>query len=56
MSSSNYRDVLELQGDLFFFLNKKEEAVKQWKQAKSNGKKSIILDQKITTGNYHEPL
>lgn len=56
LSYSYYRDVLELQGDLFFFLNKKEEAVKQWKQAKSNGKKSIILDQKITTGNYHEPL
>ncbi|MBM3431206.1 MAG: tetratricopeptide repeat protein, partial [Bacteroidetes bacterium] len=56
LTYSYYRDVLELQGDLFFFLNKKEEAVKQWKQAKSNGKKSIILDQKITTGNYHEPL
>ena len=51
-----FNKVIELQGDLLFFQNKKQEALQKWQEAKKNGHNSIILERKITTGNYHEPL
>jgi len=51
-----YSDVLELQGDVLFFLDKKVEAQQKWQEAKTKGKKSSVLEQKLTTGIYHDPL
>ncbi|MBM3418208.1 MAG: tetratricopeptide repeat protein, partial [Bacteroidetes bacterium] len=51
-----YLDVLELQGDVLFFLDKKVEAKQKWQEAKTRGKKSSVLEQKLTTGIYYDPL
>lgn len=55
-SYSQYKNVSELQGDILFFQNKKEEALEKWKQAKEMGKNSPILELKISTKKYHDPL
>ena len=55
-SYSQYKNVSELQGDILFFQNKKEEALEKWKQAKEMGKNSPILELKIITKKYHDPL
>jgi predicted negative regulator of RcsB-dependent stress response len=55
-SYSLYKNVSELQGDILFFQNKKEEALEKWKQAKEMGKNSPILELKISTKKYHDPL
>ncbi len=44
--------ILERYGDILFKLNKIEEAVKYWKQAKLKGSSSILLEEKIKNKTY----
>ena len=52
----NYNVILELQGDVLFFQNKKDQAIQKWKEAKIKGLKSSVLDLKILNGKYYDPL
>lgn len=45
---------MEHYGDILYFLNEQEAALKYWKSAQLAGNKSETLTQKITTKKYHE--
>lgn len=46
--------IVEHYGDVLYFLNQKEEALKQWIKAKELGLESPILDKKIQYQNWYE--
>ncbi|MGQ8335728.1 tetratricopeptide repeat protein [Sunxiuqinia sp. A32] len=46
--------LIEHHGDILFMLGKKEEALKEWKQAQSLGSESTVLDQKILESRFIE--
>ena len=46
--------ILEHYGDVLFKLNKIDDAVYYWKEAKFNGKDSELLDKKITDKKLYE--
>ena len=46
--------IVEHYGDVLYFLNQKEEALKQWIKAKELGLESPILDKKIQDQNWYE--
>jgi tetratricopeptide (TPR) repeat protein len=51
---SKSSELLDHYGDILYMSGNKEEALVQWKQARERGKKSEILDRKITEGVYIE--
>ena len=46
--------IVEHYGDVLYFLNQKEEALKQWIKAKELGLESPILDKKIQDQNWYD--
>ena len=46
--------IVEHYGDVLFKLGEKENALAQWKKAKSMGETTELLDKKIATGALHE--
>ena len=46
--------MLEHKGDVLYFLDKKQEAIDLWKQAKELGSESETIDEKISTEKYVE--
>jgi tetratricopeptide (TPR) repeat protein len=46
--------IIEHYGDVLFKLGERENAVAQWRKAKSKGETTELLDKKIATGALHE--
>lgn len=51
---ANSPELTDHYGDILYMTGDKEKAIEQWKKAKEQGKKSKILDQKITEEKYIE--
>ncbi len=52
--NKNSAGLAEHYGDILYFLNDTENAVKYWKMAKQLGAKSVLLEQKINEKKYAE--